>query len=300
MPIEKTEQKISVNLEQKVLTNGGSKLLDENDIRNCNEFPSENREQPQFLTDSIVKIDQHEKTPILNGNPKPKRESVASRAAHIVAVAAACNGDLNKLNGLPQTNGSNDSTLEEQKKEEQVESEQPKTEEEKDVEKEPTKSVPISTITTDYVCDWDCCSLCFSSPAHVLKHLSDEHVVEELRLLCRWNGCNDPTPRNRWSLITHIQDSHCNEVQLKAAAQKKRDGVISGQGIQRAEVVPRDLKTHPGYAKNAAFDAIRRHAFNFLARELTDEAEGPVTKSIRLTSCLILRNLARYSAEGRQ
>lgn len=31
-----------------------------------------------------------------------------------------------------------------------------------------------------------------------------------------------------------------------------------------------------------------------------DENEGPVTKSIRLTSSLILRNLARYSTDGRR
>lgn len=31
-----------------------------------------------------------------------------------------------------------------------------------------------------------------------------------------------------------------------------------------------------------------------------EENEGPVTKSIRLTACLILRNLARYSQEGRR
>ena len=80
---------------------------------------------------------------------------------------------------------------------------------------------------------------------------------------------------------------------------------------------PREMPPHPGYSKHAAIDAIRRHAFNFLPREITvleiinlnnnnkitnlqDEPEGPVTKSLRLTSCLILRNLARYSAEGRQ
>lgn len=55
----------------------------------------------------------------------------------------------------------------------------------------------------------------------------------------------------------------------------------------------------PGYSKTAAIDAIRRHAFNFIVKDLTEEVEGPVTKSIRLTSCLILRNIARYSVEGR-
>lgn len=244
---------------------------------------------------------------LANGHVKPaKKESMASRAAHIVAVAAACNGDLDKLNGLP--NGKVEEK--EDKTEEEEEGEKEETSEKKEDEQRATSStgkkcVPVSTTPTEFMCDWDCCSQHYFSPSHVVKHLSEEHVVEELRLLCRWNGCMDPTPRNRWSLITHIQDTHCSEAQLKAAAAKRKEGGVvvgAGRGLAsgRSEVHARDLTNHPGYAKNAAFDAIRRHAFNFLARELTDEAEGPVTKSIRLTSCLILRNLARYSADGRQ
>ena len=32
---------------------------------------------------------------------------------------------------------------------------------------------------------------------------------------------------------------------------------------------PREMPPHPGYSKHAAIDAIRRHAFNFLPREIT-------------------------------
>jgi len=35
-------------------------------------------------------------------------------------------------------------------------------------------------------------------------------------------------------------------------------------------------------------------------KEVQDENEGPVTKSIRLTSALILRNLVNYSPLGRR
>uniref|UniRef100_A0A1I7UQZ2 ARID domain-containing protein n=1 Tax=Caenorhabditis tropicalis TaxID=1561998 RepID=A0A1I7UQZ2_9PELO len=269
---------------KKILTNGtmevcqapiqAAKLFDDDENRKNEEVPIERREQ--FVNDDTPPPQKTEQpmtngvAPMCNGNHhKPKKDTVASRAAHIVAVAAACNGDLEKINGVK---------------------EEPIT-----VEK---KWVPVSSQPTDYMCDWDCCSKFYSSPSHVLKHLSEEHVAEELRVLCRWNGCTDPTPRNRWSLITHIQDSHCNEAQLKASAQRRREGGVVR--VTRPDVVARDMNNHPGYAKNAAFDAIRRHAFNFLSRELTEEAEGPVTKSIRLTSCLILRNLARYSADGRQ
>ncbi|CAI5442427.1 unnamed protein product [Caenorhabditis angaria] len=227
---------------------------------------------------------------LTNGYTKPqdnrKASSIASRAAELVA-AVKMNGNI--MNGIH-----------EEKKENNEDGATTSTADENTMNSKNKKKVPTSSQITEYMCDWDCCSLHYSSPSHVLKHLSEEHVVEELRLLCRWNGCTDPTPRNRWSLITHIQDIHCNENQLKAAAKKRREGGASVRGIPRTEIVPRDISNHPGYAKNAAMDAIRRHAFNFLPREITDEAEGPVTKSIRLTSCLILRNLARYSSEGRQ
>ena len=56
-----------------------------------------------------------------------------------------------------------------------------------------------------------------------------------------------------------------------------------------------------GYAPNAAFHAIKRHALQFMnPKELTDDNEGPVTKSIRLTSALILKNLCNYSSLGRK
>jgi len=59
---------------------------------------------------------------------------------------------------------------------------------------------------------------------------------------------------------------------------------------------------HPGYAPNAAVAAIKRHAQEFVSpkeNEMKDEKEGPVTKSIRLTASLILRNLVIYSQLGR-
>ncbi|KAF1765189.1 hypothetical protein GCK72_005141 [Caenorhabditis remanei] len=267
----------------------------------------------QFVNESDNMKEETEKVNgMCNGHSKPKKESVASRAAHIVAVAAACNGDLEKMNGDPVCNGNKEGEDKEETKEDSVketdEGEEVEKEKEEEASKEVStdlettkrKCVPVASTVTDYMCDWDCCSLYYSSSSHVLKHLSEDHVAEDLRLLCRWNGCCDPTPRNRWSLITHIQDTHCNETQLKLGAQKRRDGTAIARPMQRPDIVPRDLSNHPGYAKNAAYEAIRRHALNFLTRELTEEPEGPVTKSIRLTSCLILRNLARYSSDGRQ
>lgn len=54
-------------------------------------------------------------------------------------------------------------------------------------------------------------------------------------------------------------------------------------------------------AASAAMQAIKRHAMDFVnPKELMDENEGPVTKSIRLTAALILRNLVNYTSTAKR
>ncbi|KAK6735847.1 hypothetical protein RB195_018851 [Necator americanus] len=150
----------------------------------------------------------------------------------------------------------------------------------------------------EYMCEWDGCAVLFVTAYSVLSHVVKEHIVDEGEQVCQWPGC-DGTLRSKWSLVTHIQDHHANETALKMALQRRKDGLVPAQPIRYKHELPREVPHHPGYSKHAAIEAIRRHAFNFLPRDITDEPEGPVTKSIRLTSALILRNLARYSATGR-
>nr|CDJ90703.1 AT-rich interaction region domain containing protein [Haemonchus contortus] len=163
-----------------------------------------------------------------------------------------------------------------------------------------TKSVLKSLIDplAEYMCEWDGCAALFASASAVLSHAAKVHIVDDCEQVCQWPGC-DGTLRSRWSLVTHVQDHHANETALKMALQRRKDGLAPAQPHRYRQELPREVPHHPGYSKHAAIEAIRRHAFNFLPRDITDEPEGPVTKSIRLTSCLILRNLARYSATGR-
>jgi len=47
--------------------------------------------------------------------------------------------------------------------------------------------------------------------------------------------------------------------------------------------------------------AMNRHTTDYTnAKELMDENEGPVTKSIRLTAALIIRNLVTYSSTAKR
>jgi len=115
---------------------------------------------------------------------------------------------------------------------------------------------------------------------------------------CLWQRC-DGMRRKRFSLMTHIQDRHCHPQLMKLMAVRRAQLANSG----RSEVpLPPAPPPHPGYAPNAALHAIKRHAQEFAAPKaaaMSDDKEGPVTKSIRLTSALILRNLVIYSSTGK-
>ncbi|GAB1608732.1 hypothetical protein Ahia01_001157600, partial [Argonauta hians] len=58
--------------------------------------------------------------------------------------------------------------------------------------------------------------------------------------------------------------------------------------------------TNTVYPPDAAIQAIRRFSARPPFPELMEAREGPVTKHIRLTAALILRNLSRFSTLGRR
>ncbi|XP_060878635.1 AT-rich interactive domain-containing protein 2 isoform X2 [Metopolophium dirhodum] len=160
----------------------------------------------------------------------------------------------------------------------------------------------IHTTTTNhqgqFLCEWRGCMRNFKSANEVYMHACESHCpsngVQEMQ--CLWERC-DAMKRKRFSLMTHLFDRHCNPDVLRMMAVRRRQLSQSG----RSEIpAPAPPTPHPGYAPNAAFNAIKRHALEFVnPKELQDDNEGPVTKSIRLTSALILRNLVIYSSTGR-
>lgn len=97
--------------------------------------------------------------------------------------------------------------------------------------------------------------------------------------------------------MTHLHDRHCNEQLLQILAVRRSQLAATG----KTEIpIPQAPPPHPGYAPNAAFHAIKRHALEVINQRDAVEKEGPVTKSIRLTSALILRNLVIYSNTGKK
>ncbi|XP_062595234.1 AT-rich interactive domain-containing protein 2-like isoform X2 [Saccostrea cucullata] len=146
--------------------------------------------------------------------------------------------------------------------------------------------------TADYICEWQGCKQCFENFKHVFKHVLDTHLKMDREGFCRWEGC-ERLQRKKWSLVTHVQDHHCSENALKASTMRRKQSQQSGTAIA-PQTVPALV-----YPTDAAWQAIRRFSPKPPYPEFTEAREGPVTKHIRLTAALILRNLARYSAPGR-
>ncbi|XP_045616328.1 AT-rich interactive domain-containing protein 2 isoform X3 [Procambarus clarkii] len=148
-----------------------------------------------------------------------------------------------------------------------------------------------------YLCEWRGCSQVFSSAGQVYHHACKVHCPPHFaEIQCGWAGC-DPMVRRRFSAMTHLHDRHCNEQLLQILAVRRSQLATTG----KTDIpIPQTPPPHPGYAPNAAFHAIKRHALEVINQRDAVEKEGPVTKSIRLTAALILRNLVIYSNTGKK
>ncbi|KYN16641.1 AT-rich interactive domain-containing protein 2 [Trachymyrmex cornetzi] len=197
------------------------------------------------------------------------------------------------------------------------------------------KTITIKIDPNAYLCEWRGCLRQFKTPHEVYLHVCEAHCPnggEEI--LCLWASC-DALKRRKFSLMTHLYDRHCN---ADTMSMRRKQLTVTGKTEVSTSTPP--APHHPGYAPNAAFHAIKRHALEFVnPKELMssillmilllakqqrptkpaaatsssssprpgqnsppeqDDNEGPVTKSIRLTAALILRNLVIYSTHGRR
>ncbi|KAJ3657293.1 hypothetical protein Zmor_009109 [Zophobas morio] len=190
--------------------------------------------------------------------------------------------------------------------------------------KEEVRPKIVRDLTTPFVCEWGDCNVDtkFKSANQVYLHVCEAHVPKgSEEIVCQWDRC-DNMKRKRFSLMTHLHDKHCNTEVMKQSLTRRKQ--VSQGG--KVEPPPPAPSTHPGYAPDAALHAIKRHALEFVnPKELQkatvkqgtpsvsappprpgpavveqDDNEGPVTKSIRLTASLILRNLVIYSSNCRR
>ncbi|XP_075981981.1 brahma associated protein 170kD [Anticarsia gemmatalis] len=157
---------------------------------------------------------------------------------------------------------------------------------------------------TPWICHWRGCGKSFTNSTEVFTHAARTHCPTTAggEAPCMWLDC-DRVPRKTFALLNHLTDKHCTPHALKAIYNSRRHAAGEADGK------PVSL----GYPPNAALAALNKHAADmFNPRELMhraelsrtpeqlDENEGPVTKSIRLTAALILRNIVIYSNTGRR
>lgn len=157
----------------------------------------------------------------------------------------------------------------------------------------------------NFKCLWQTCKRWFETPSQVFYHAATAHGGKEVfGGQCLWEGC-DPLPRQRLSFITHLQDKHCSREALLAGLKLEEQRAQSPNqpssqtppagGSTPAQRAPKAIVNHP----SAALMALRRGSRNLVFRDFTDEKEGPVTKHIRLTAALTLKNIAKHSDCGR-
>ncbi|XP_011052558.1 PREDICTED: AT-rich interactive domain-containing protein 2 isoform X6 [Acromyrmex echinatior] len=255
-------------------------------------------------------------TPTPASTPPPTRPTTPHQAAATHGVSTVKSSPATKI---VKTVSSSTSTEPESK---------PSTSQQQQQQQTPqlmqeNKTITIKIDPNAYLCEWRGCLRQFKTPHEVYLHVCEAHCPsggEEI--LCLWASC-DALKRRKFSLMTHLYDRHCN---ADTMSMRRKQLTVTGKTEVSTSTPP--TPHHPGYAPNAAFHAIKRHALEFVnPKELMqqrptkpaaatsssssprpgqnsppeqDDNEGPVTKSIRLTAALILRNLVIYSTHGRR
>ncbi|KAF9818201.1 hypothetical protein SFRURICE_003942 [Spodoptera frugiperda] len=158
---------------------------------------------------------------------------------------------------------------------------------------------------TPWICHWRGCGKTFSNATQVFFHAARTHCPTSAdgEAPCMWLDC-DRVPRKTFALLNHLTDKHCSMQALTAVYYSRRHAAGEAGDGKAVSL---------NYPPNAALAALNKHAADmFNPRELMhraelgrtpeqlDENEGPVTKSIRLTAALILRNIVIYSNTGRR
>lgn len=193
----------------------------------------------------------------------------------------------------------------------------------------PATAVPVD-VNWLFICDWrNCPRRKFRSLNELQHHVCNVHCPDHLdpgaEIYCQWGSgpslC-DNIARKRYSLMTHLVDRHLALDDLRASVQRRlATGIHNVAPAQPTVTIVRNVAnaaaaaaaaaatggaaTAPATTSTAvgtsALQAIKRHSADFLnSKELMDENEGPVTKSIRLTAALILRNLVNYTSTAKR
>ena len=119
--------------------------------------------------------------------------------------------------------------------------------------------------TGEYMCEWNNCRKFFPTSKAVYNHVCKYHLLSNNNelvncgsgggSLCLWSQC-DQIKRQKWSLVNHLQEKHCNENVMKAAIVLRKRGITNtGQLINQQNSTSSALNLN----KDAAMFAIKRN-----------------------------------------
>jgi hypothetical protein len=117
--------------------------------------------------------------------------------------------------------------------------------------------------TGEYMCEWNNCRKFFPTSKAVYNHVCKYHLLSNNELvnsggdgtgsLCLWSQC-DQIKRQKWSLVNHLQEKHCNENVLRSAIVLRKRG-ITNTLVNQQNSTPTMLNIN----KDAALFAIKRN-----------------------------------------
>ncbi|VDL62043.1 unnamed protein product [Hymenolepis diminuta] len=188
-----------------------------------------------------------------------------------------------------------------------------------------------------FVCEWGGCFRQFPAASQVYSHAYSCHLKPLLpprivskssslsnpieRRCCLWNDCSTANiPRAPFSLQSHVLDTHCSTAELESRRRLIPHRTSPYRQTSSTTPVPPLYcpPDHSGWAIIQDVETRRMRSELWLSqyavsggrypsgtpvaapRDMLPPREGPVTKHLRVTAALILRNLAKYVQEAKQ
>ncbi|CAL8125225.1 unnamed protein product [Orchesella dallaii] len=153
-----------------------------------------------------------------------------------------------------------------------------------------------------YLCEWGNCKLRFLEKKQLRWHFQMNHCPNPRngfleKMHCQWRGNKSSTsiscqlPRSIFSLMKHLEEAHYSDTALETALHKRLNKMEPSVTNVAASNISKDLNV----VQNAQVYSITTAPI-----ETISEKEDDVTKSIRLTAALTLRNLAKDSLDARR
>uniref|UniRef100_A0A0N4Z678 ARID domain-containing protein n=1 Tax=Parastrongyloides trichosuri TaxID=131310 RepID=A0A0N4Z678_PARTI len=160
------------------------------------------------------------------------------------------------------------------------------------------------------ICEWQDCGQVFATTNKLYYHMYRTHTIND-EMVCKWNGC-ERIIRGFWSLLSHIHETHCKKpisdearsLRMKHGNREYIEQILKKKWKEQEGKKPYNIPVKnsfvPPHAEYHKTTLNGKVVITPISNDFTNVPEGPVTKSVRLTAALILRNIVTYSCVGRE